>query len=262
MPICDSRLCDVFLSFPSNGLLVTKLLTCSDAHKLREMNFKFDGSKVFFTSDTHFYHGNIIRFCNRPFKDVDMMNELTKYLGTEDAPYEIEWVEMSFEMIISSVQLGQVDIGVAGFTYDPERQVLFSDPYLESAQVIIVKSDSGIETTEDLNGKLIGVQAGTTGESAAGNIEGATLNSVTDAQLLVESLNAGSIDAMVADKAVAENYVNNIEGLTILEEPLIDEENCIITAEGKDALMEKINEAIAQFNESDAQQQLKEKWGL
>ena len=39
------------------------------------MNYKFDGSKVFFTSDTHFYHGNIIRFCNRPFEDVEMMNE-------------------------------------------------------------------------------------------------------------------------------------------------------------------------------------------
>ena len=75
MPICDSRLCDTLLSFPSDGLLATKLLTCSDAHKLREMIFKFDGYKVFFTSDTHLYHGNIIRFCNRPFKDVDMMNE-------------------------------------------------------------------------------------------------------------------------------------------------------------------------------------------
>ena len=39
------------------------------------MNYKFDGSRVFFTSDTHFNHTNIIRFCNRPFKDVSHMNE-------------------------------------------------------------------------------------------------------------------------------------------------------------------------------------------
>lgn len=101
MPICDSCLYDALLPFPSDGLLVTRLLTCSDVHKLnlKEMNlltkpnpmklvsigeaekscakanYKFDGSKVFFTSDTHFYHGNIIRFCNRPFKDMEMMNE-------------------------------------------------------------------------------------------------------------------------------------------------------------------------------------------
>lgn len=48
------------------------------------MNYKFDGDRVFFTSDTHFYHGNIIRFCNRPFTDVEMMNEtiISNWNGT------------------------------------------------------------------------------------------------------------------------------------------------------------------------------------
>ena len=53
-----------------------KLVSIGEAEKsCAKANYKFDGNKVFFTSDTHFYHGNIIRFCNRPFKDVDMMNE-------------------------------------------------------------------------------------------------------------------------------------------------------------------------------------------
>ena len=39
------------------------------------MNYKFDGDKVFFTSDTHFYHANIINFCKRPFANVETMNE-------------------------------------------------------------------------------------------------------------------------------------------------------------------------------------------
>lgn len=58
------------------------------------MNYKFDGSKVFFTSDTHFHHANIISFCSRPFKDVEAMNEAlianwNRVVGLEDIVFHL-----------------------------------------------------------------------------------------------------------------------------------------------------------------------------
>ena len=72
------------------------------------MNYKFDGSRMFFTSDTHFNHTNIIRFCNRPFKDVSHMNETiianwNRVVGPEDIVFHLgdfclggsaEWVNV------------------------------------------------------------------------------------------------------------------------------------------------------------------------
>lgn len=193
--------------------------------------------------------------------DVDMANELAKYLGSEEAPYEIEWVKMSFDLIVSAVQSGQVDAGVAGFTYDPERDVLFSDSYLDSSQVILVKADSGIKTVEDLNGKLIGVQLGSTGEMAASEIEGATLQSVKDVKMMIEAVKADTVDAVVVDQAVAKGYADG-KTLTILETPLREEENSVIVAKQNEALVEKINEAIASFKASDTYQELKTQWGM
>lgn len=59
------------------------------------MNYKFDGSSVFFISDTHFNHTNIIRFCNRPFKDVSHMNETiisnwNRVVGPEDIIFHLD----------------------------------------------------------------------------------------------------------------------------------------------------------------------------
>lgn len=193
--------------------------------------------------------------------DIDMITELQKYLGSEESPYEIEWVQMSFDTIVSAVQTGQVDLGVAGFTYDPDRDVLFSDAYMESAQVVLVNQNSDIKSTADLNDKLIGVQMGSTGEKAAQEIEGAQLQSVNSVNILAESLKNDALDAIVVDIAVAKNYVENA-GFTMLEEPLIDESTSIIAAKSNTKLMDKINEAIASFKASDAYNELVEKWGM
>ena len=189
--------------------------------------------------------------------DVDMMAELEKYLGVE-----VEFEQMTFSTIVDAVNLGQVDVGVSGFTYDPERQVLFSDPYLESAQVILTKNDSDIESAADLSGKVVGAQLGTTGEDAAAEIEGATVELNQDANILVEALKAGQMDAVVIDILVASNYEASDSSLVVLEEPLIDEENGIICSTSNELLMEALNDAIAQFKESDAYEEIKTKWGM
>lgn len=193
--------------------------------------------------------------------DIDMVAELQKYFGTEDAPYEIEWVQMSFDTIISSVQTGQVDIGVAGFTYDPDRDVLFSEPYMESGQVALVNPDSSIKTVEDLKNKKIGAQLGATAEKAANSIEGADVQAVSSVNVLIESLKSNALDAVIVDIPVAKGYVENA-GFVMLDEVLIDESTSIIAAKGNDELIAKVNEAIIAFKASDAYNELKEKWGM
>ena len=189
--------------------------------------------------------------------DVDMMAELEKYLGVN-----VEFEQMTFSTIVDAVNLGQVDVGVSGFTYDPERQVLFSDPYLESAQVILTKKDSGIESVADLSGKVVGAQLGTTGADAAAEIEGASVELNQDANILVEALKAGQMDAVVVDLLVAQNYEESDSSLVVLDEPLVDEENGIICSTSNELLMDALNDAIAQFKESDAYEELKTKWGM
>ena len=58
------------------------------------MNYKFDGTKVYFTSDTHFNHANIIGFCSRPFKNVNEMNETlitnwNRVVGVDDIVFHL-----------------------------------------------------------------------------------------------------------------------------------------------------------------------------
>lgn len=205
--------------------------------------------------------GNITGF------DHDMVNELMKYIGTEDEPYAVEFIPMDFSTIISSVNTGAVDIGVSAFTYDPERDCLFSEPYYDSAQVIIVNKNNGIESEADLAGQSMAAGMATSGagvvEELASKYEGIELVHPGDYTVMFESLKAGAIGAVVCDKAVGMSYVDaDPDTFMALEGEYDIQEMSIITAKSNTALMDKINEAVGKFIESDEKQALQEKYGI
>ncbi len=181
----------------------------------------------------------------------------------EGTDLTVEWSEMDFSTIISAVQMGQADVGVSCFTYEPERegQVLFTDYYLKSAQVAAVKADSEIATLEDLKGKNLVAGTGTTGEAAALEIEGATVTTPGDYVVMFEVLKNGGCDAVICDEAVGLNYESTGD-FKVLDEKLVDEEVSFITSTESPLLDDALNKAIAQFIASDKYTELKTKYGL
>ena len=174
--------------------------------------------------------------------DVDIMNEIGKDLGVT-----IEMQGMEFDALVPSLASGKLDATIAGMSITDERKqrVLFSDPYFTSTQGVILPEGTEIATADDLKGKKIGVQLGTTGDIyVTENIEGAEVsryNKGMDAALDV--LN-GRLDAVVIDTLPAKQFVASLAGLVVHDEILTDvevEPYGIAVQLGQEELIEKIN---------------------
>lgn len=160
--------------------------------------------------------------------------------------------DMAFDSIIPAVTSGKADFGAAGMTVteDRKKNVDFTDTYATATQVIIVKEDSDIAGPDDLVGKKIGVQLGTTGDIYAGDIEDAEVEQYNKGFEAVQALTQGKIDAVVIDGEPAKEFVAQAEGLKILDEAFTEEEYAIAVAKGNDELVAQINEALATLKES------------
>lgn len=192
--------------------------------------------------------------------DIDMTEELVKIMNDNGGKYAYEFKQMSFDTISASIVSDQIDLGISGFTYHKEWDVEWSTKYNNSKQVALVAKDSAINTIVDLEGKTLGAQLASTGESAAKEIKGATVKPVKDVKILIETLNSGGIDAVILDEAVAKNYVKEA-GFKMLNESLLEEENLILARKGNTDLINDINKALETFIKSDKYQELKDKWG-
>ena len=190
--------------------------------------------------------------------DIDVFEAVVSKLDG----YEVEWQAMEFDTIVSAVQTGTVDFGVSGFSYDPEKQVLFTDTYYDAGQTVLVLKDSGIKKASDLDGKEVAVQLGTTCAEAAEEYLNANLSTGTDVGILVNALKQGQYDGVVLDTVVAENYVKNDDVFTLIDEPLVTDAYSMITASENTELMNKINGILKEFVQTDEYQALIDKWGM
>lgn len=165
-----------------------------------------------------------------------------------DMDFEIQ--DMDFNGIISAVQNGVVDIGMAGMTVREDRleHVNFSTTYAKGVQVVIVKEGSDIATLDDLAGKLIGVQEATTGDAYASEDYGEeNVKRYTNGAAAVAALQSDIVDAVIIDNEPAKAFVAANEGLTILETAYADEDYAIAVAKENTELLEKINAALAEL---------------
>lgn len=141
-------------------------------------------------------------------------------------------------------------------TPDREEKVNFTDSYATGVQVVIVPEDSEIQTLEDMTGKLIGVQQGTTGDIYCsdtpenGGFGEENVQKFTSGPVAVEALKNGhDRTAVVIDNEPAKNYVAQNEGLKILETEFAVEDYAIGISKENTELLDKVNTAIRELKE-------------
>ena len=157
---------------------------------------------------------------------------------------------MEFESALSAVQTGKSDIVAAGVTVTPDRlnTMCFTDSYANGVQVVIVKEGSDIKSIDDLEGKQIGTQRGTTGYKYCTEDYGEdSVVAFDDGATAVQNLLAGKVDCVVIDSAPAQEYVKANAGLTILDTEYANEDYAIGMAKDNTALQEALNKALAEL---------------
>ena len=179
-----------------------------------------------------------------------------------DMGMELKIEDMAFDSIIAAVQAGKADIGVAGMTVTEDRleNVAFSDTYAQAKQVIIVKEGSEIKSADDLTGKKVGVQLGTTGDILADDIKDGEVERYNKGFEAVQALTQDKLDAVIIDNEPAKVFVSENEGLTTIDDAYEVEEYAIAVAKDNTELLDKINASLASLKESGKLQEIIDKY--
>ena len=174
--------------------------------------------------------------------DAEIAAAIAEYLDME---LVIE--DMQFDTIITAVKGGSVDFGMAGMTITDERkeEVNFTASYATGVQVVIVPENSEIASLDDLEGKKIGTQLGTTGDMYSKNDYGEeNVTSYGKGADAVIALKGGDVDAVIIDNEPAKAFVAENEGLKILDTEYAVEDYAIAVNKDNATLLSDLNKAL------------------
>ncbi|HEA6466161.1 TPA: ABC transporter permease subunit [Staphylococcus aureus] len=183
--------------------------------------------------------------------DIDLAKKIAK-----DNNLKLKIVNMPFDSLLGALKTGKIDIIISGMTSTPERkkQVDFSDSYMMTKNIMLVKKDKVNEYKDikDFNNKKVGAQKGTEQEKIAQTeIENASITSLSRLPDVILALKSGKVEGAVVEKPVAEAYLKQNPKLGISNVKFNEEEKDTVIAVPKDSpkLLSQINKTIKEVKD-------------
>ena len=191
--------------------------------------------------------------------DIDLIKAIA-----DEAGLDIEIINVGWDPLLAGMAQCQYDAAISAMTITDERKevMLFSNPYFEAGQLVTVEFDNtDIKSKEDLGGKTVGAQIGTTGSFEVEKIAGATLKTYDDIGLAMQDLMNGQIDAVIADNPLAMGYADaNPDKLKTVGAVFTSEYYGIAVCKDKPELLERINEGLVKVKAEGLIDELILKW--
>ena len=216
--------------------------------------------------------GKLIMSTNAAFPPYEMTTDSGEFEGidietaqaiADKLGLELQIDDMDFDAALLAVQQGKADMVMAGVTVTDERQNVmdFTDSYATCIQSIIVKEDSDIASVDDLAGKKIGTQRGTTGYLYCSDDFGdENVVAYDNGLTAVQMLNNGQVDCVVIDNAPAKEFIAANPGLKLLDTAYVEESYAIGVGKGNTELKDAINTALEELKADGTLQAIVDKY--
>ncbi len=198
-------------------------------------------------------HQHIIGF------DVDLMKAVAEKMNAE-----AEFHNMPFDDIFPAVGEKKINLGISaiGKTERRSQYVSFSDPYYSlGAYVIVVRPGSDIHGVEDLKGKVVVVEKGTTNEDKAQTVGAAKIVTSDAYEVVFRTVEKGQADAAIVDEPGAKYYLEHQNTQLALAGTIpTDEQFVIIMAKDDKKMQQDVNAALKQVMDDGTYDKLSQKW--